>query len=593
MFLLPGWILGRILGTPFAVATAFLGSAAIAFNLILVLDGAGLPVNLRTVGCATAALSLLLAGWARRRGVLLGLRWPRLNLPRGVDWLWLVPPALALASIATRTLVEPLSGFDNKFRWDFLARLILSRHTLSFYPPVSMADFDLYAWCDGIPPLVPFLNFLIYAASGSAAPGMISVRAVAEFLLMAALVYRLALEVWGTGWAALGVMGGCTLLIWGVAIEQETGLTAIALVAMLLFLGKPQEGDSGADHRIPWAGVAAGVGAISREYGLYFVILGAAALVVQGRRRSLAGFLVPAALAAAPWYVRNWVKTGNPVFPAMGSLFPTNAIHVEVMNDIANFWGFTSSPVPLATVPWTLLATLGAVGFLGLAGLVRLGLRGLALATGITLVTLVWVWSMPQTAGGWTYSMRVLLPALALGSAAAGFIGTLRPGARMAFALLAGLLSVDAARRSWLLPDDPTTTPWTLSFAEWRMFRDQDRPRPGAEVWTILAGAAADRYIVVDNPQPFVTLTALGAHPTPLESPRFAAAFDPSLSVDEVVGRLRALRVRFVTFSVRNPVVKKLVERHKTLRTLAEGYRPAANLGGLLVFDLEFMSRRP
>jgi hypothetical protein len=152
---------------------------------------------------------------------------------------------------------------------------------------------------------------------------------------------------------------------------------------------------------------------------------------------------------------------------------------------------------------------------------------------------------------------------------------------------------VDAARRSWLLPDDPTTTPWTLSFAEWRMFRDQDRPRPGAEVWTILAGAAADRYIVVDNPQPFVTLTALGAHPTPLESPRFAAAFDPSLSVDEVVGRLRALRVRFVTFSVRNPVVKKLVERHKTLRTLAEGYRPAANLGGLLVFDLEFMSRRP
>ena len=105
MFLLPGWILGRILGTPFAVATAFLGSAAIAFNLILVLDGAGLPVNLRTVGCATAALSLLLAGWARRRGVLLGLRWPRLNLPRGVDWLWLVPPALALASIATRTLV--------------------------------------------------------------------------------------------------------------------------------------------------------------------------------------------------------------------------------------------------------------------------------------------------------------------------------------------------------------------------------------------------------------------------------------------------------------------------------------------------------
>jgi hypothetical protein len=593
VFLLPGWILGRILGTPLAVATAFLGSAAIVFNLVLLLDGIGLPVDLRTVGCATAALSLLLAGWALRRGASLSLRWQRPHMPKGSDWLWLIPPALALTSIAARTLIEPLSGFDNKFRWDFLARLILSRHSLAFYPPVSMADFDLYAWCDGIPPLVPFLNFLIYAASGSAAPGLISIRAVAEFLILAALVYRLARDVWGTGWASLGVMGGCTLLIWGVAIEQETGLTAIALIAMLLFLRKPKDGASGAPSWTPWAAVAAGVGAISREYGLYFVILGAAVLVFQCRRRSLAGFLIPAAIVCGPWYVRNGVKTGNPVFPAMGSLFPTNAIHVEVMRDIANFWGFRSAPVPLATVPWTLLATLGAVGFLGLAGLVRLRLRGLAIASGIALVTLLWIWSMPQTAGGWTYSMRVLLPALALGSAAAGFIGTLRPSSRVAFALLAGLLSVDAARRSWLLPDDPTTTPWTLSFAEWRMFREQDRPRPGADVWSILAGAAADRYIVVDNPQPFVTLTALGAHPTPLESPRFAAAFDSSLSVEEAVRRLRALKVRFVTFSVRNPVVKKLVERHKTLRTLAEDYSPSANLGGLLVFDLEFMSRKP
>lgn len=476
MFLLPGWILGRILGTPFAVATAFLGSAAIVFNLILLLGGAGLPVNLRTVGCATAALSLLLAGWAQRRGTSLGLRWQRPTLPTGSDWLWLVPPTLALASITARTLVEPLSGFDNQFRWDFLARLILSRHSLACYPPVSMADFDAYAWCDGIPPLVPFLNFLIYAASGAAAPGLISLRAVAEFLILAALVYRLARDLWGTGWASVGVMGGCTLLIWGIAIEQETGLTAIALIAMILFLRKTQDGGPGVASWTLWAGVAAGVGAISREYGLYFVILGSAVLVFQGRPRSLIGFLIPAAATAAPWYIRNWVKTGNPVFPAMGSLFPTNAIHVEVMNDIANFWGFRSSPVPLSTVPWALLATLGAVGFLGLAGLIRLGRRGLAIGSGITLVTLLWIWSMPQTAGGWTYSMRVLLPALALGSAAAGFIGALRPGPRVAFALLAGLLSVDAARRSWLLPDDPTTTPWTLSFAEWRMFGSRPGP---------------------------------------------------------------------------------------------------------------------
>jgi hypothetical protein len=50
--------------------------------------------------------------------------------------------------------------------------------------------------------------------------------------------------------------------------------------------------------------------------------------------------------------------------------------------------------------------------------------------------------------------------------------------------------------------------------------------------------------------------------------------------------------VRFVTFSVGNPVVNKLVQRHAVLRCLADEYVPAANLKGLLIFDLEFMEHR-
>src|SRR5207245_8181464 len=33
------------------------------------------------------------------------------------------------------------------------------------------------------------------------------------------------------------------------------------------------------------------------------------------------GALALGALLAAPWYVRNWVRTGNPVFPVFLSLF--------------------------------------------------------------------------------------------------------------------------------------------------------------------------------------------------------------------------------------------------------------------------------
>jgi hypothetical protein len=416
---------------------------------------------------------------------------------------------------------------------------------------------------------------------------------VGEALLLADLTFRFARDLWGrsAGWASLAVLGSCTLLVWGLAIEQETGLTAIALLAMLLFLQHAGAGKAEGHCLVAWAGVAAGVGGISREYGLYFVILGAALVLLRRGARNLVRFLVPALAVASPWYVRNWIKTGDPVFPAMGRFFPTNAVHVEIMRDISNYWGFRSSPFPLGDVPLELLATAGAVLVLGTIGLVLLRFRSRGILPGVLLVSCLWIFSMPLTAGGWSYSMRVLLPALALGSVLAGWIATTAVRARAVLAVLLCVLSVDSARRAWFLPDFPFTTPWTLSFAEWRALRAESDRQSGGNVWSVLVKVAGDRFIVVDSPMPFVAVTALGGHATPLTSPRFAPALDPALSTEEAMRRLRALQVRFVTFSVRNPVVNKLVQRHATLRDLANSYAPVATVNGLLIFDLEFLSR--
>jgi hypothetical protein len=560
-FPLPGWLIGRRLGSPFPAVTALLGSAAILFNLVLLMDACGLPLAPPAVGAGYLAVSCGLFAWAGRPGPAPGPVRPAQEPPGGLAWLWLA--AFALGG--------------------------LSRHSLGFYPPFRMQDFDLYSWCDGIPPLAPILNFGIYAATGSDAPGWITLRAVAEFLVLGALVHRFSGELWGgrAGWASLAALGSSALLVWGLSIEQENGLVAVGLVAMLYLLQRP-----GAAGSVGWAGVAAGVAAISREYGLYFVILGAGLLWLRGRRGALPRFLAAAACVCAPWYLRNWARTGNPVYPAMGSVFPTNPVHAEIMGDIANFMGFRTSPFPLRDVPWTLLATSGALAVLALAGALRLRLRTRGILLGIGLVGALWVWSMPQTAGGWNYSMKVLVPALGLAAVLAGWLGRLPGRLGLAAALALCVLSADAARRAWLLPDDPFTSPWTLSFDEWRQFRAQEAAFQRRNIWPVLANAAAGRYILVDNPQPFVATIAAGGHPTPLVSPRVSAAFDPSLTVDQAVARMRALNVRFVTFSVTNPVVDKLVERHAVLRGLARDYAPAADLRGLLIFDLDFLRRK-
>ena len=592
VFLLPGWLLGKIIRSPAPLITAFLGSAALVFNGVLLLGALHLPITLETVGCGLLSTTGVLALWANRRGVLVLPKVPALALPRGTAWLWLVPPSLALVSIAARSLLEPLAGYDNSFRWDYLARMLLERHSLAAYPPVTTADFNAYSWCDGIPPLVPILNFLIYSVAGSVVPRMIGLRAVGEFLLLGAVVWRMARALWGpeAGWPALGALGSCALLIWGVAIEQETALTAISLVSMIYLLGligPANDEQSGA--KAVWAGIAAGVGAISREYGLYFVLLGGLLLMAQRRTRFWVRFGLPAAVVAAPWYVRNWIKTGNPAYPALGRFFPTNAVHNEIMRDIRDFWGFQSAPMPLAILPEVLMATAGLVVVLGIAGALMAGRRALAAVSGIVLVAGLCVWSMPLTAGGWIYAMRVLLPCLALGAALSGWVAGLRPRLRLAVSLATLAVSVDGARRAWLLPDFPFSNPLTLSFSEWSAAHAESEGHAGGNLWAVLVKAAAGGSIMVDSPLPHVAINRLGGFATPFTSPQFAPAFDPTLSVEEAVRELRARHVRFVTFSVRNPVVNKLIRRHATLRRLADDYAPVANLNGLLIFDLDYL----
>jgi hypothetical protein len=200
---------------------------------------------------------------------------------------------------------------------------------------------------------------------------------------------------------------------------------------------------------------------------------------------------------------------------------------------------------------------------------------------------------MPLTAGGWIYGMRVLVPALALGAALGGWVANLGAAARFAVALLAAGISVDAARRAWLLPDFPFSTPWSASFADWRRAHPAGEGRVRGTMWETLVKVAAGRSILVDSPLPHVAINRLGGSATPFMSPQVAPAFDASLTVEEAVARLRALHVRFVTFSIRNPFVVELVRRHGTLRKLVEDYAPVADINGMLVFDLEFLQRRP
>jgi hypothetical protein len=83
------------------------------------------------------------------------------------EW-WLALPALPMLLIViVRAGFQPLSGADNDFRWDHLAKLIVQTGHLDYYPPFTAEGFSLYFWADGIAPLVSSLYAWTYLAVGS------------------------------------------------------------------------------------------------------------------------------------------------------------------------------------------------------------------------------------------------------------------------------------------------------------------------------------------------------------------------------------------------------------------------------------------
>jgi hypothetical protein len=593
LFLLPGWLLARLLPTPFPVLAAFLGAAAIFGNGVLLLDATGMGLDGFSLSAflALAAAGLALAG-ARRTAPLpppaaaasgAGPRWP-----------WMAVAAVGLGSILVRAIVDPLSGWDNFFRWNYLAELMLRQGSLAHYPPVSAADFEVYAWCDGIPTLVAGLNWLAYVG-GTAQPVLTAWRIAAEVALTGYAIHQLARRWWGgaAGWPALAVAAGSPLLLWSFANGQETGLLTLCLASLVLLLDAHRERPGVV--LAGWAGVAAGVGATTRDYALAYVLLGGVALAWQRPGRSaLLAYLGAAAAVAGPWYLRNAILTGNPVFPhSLGGWLPTNPAHTELMHAIARQWGVNAGRFDPAALPHIIFVLAGPALLLGLVGAWRAWPRHRLAAVAIIVVSALWWWALPATAGGWIYASRVLAPAVALAAALAGWIATAPRLPRVLLALVCTGLAVDAARRAWLLPTHFAAPALPFAWDDWQANRGRVDFQRRPQVWDVLIPAAGGRGIVVDQPADHAWLAHHGGRPVAWFSPAFQPAFDPGLAPVEAERRLRAAGLRFIVLSNDDIVTQDVRRKNPFFRALTRDHPPNVRLLGLDIYDLDRLATAP
>ncbi len=116
------------------------------------------------------------------------------------------------------------------------------------------------------------------------------------------------------------------------------------------------------------SGLLAGFTAGSKLTGASVeIVLGAILVVIVLMRRnpaldprSIIIFAGTALLASAPWYVKSWIVTGNPVWPFLDSIFPSlnwDAYGSTIHNAYLHSTGTGTSFGSLLRLPWNLFAT--------------------------------------------------------------------------------------------------------------------------------------------------------------------------------------------------------------------------------------------
>ena len=456
--LVPGWGWARGARWPAAgLAAGFISALALLGGVV---GFALIGVPLSRGGLAAWLGLVALGGWwfyrRRRAG-------GKVETGNGGRWM-LALPVLPLVMVAVwRAVAQPLPGADVDFRWNYLAELMVQTGRLDFYPPMAALDFTRYFWADGITPLVSSLYAWTYFATGSLDRHWTAFPVLLQVAGLLGLLHALGSQ-WGGargGWLACALGGATFLLQFAFNLGQETGLTALGAGGMVYYLLQWQS-ESRPSLLVP-AAAGAALAACAREYGIAFALAGTLWVRgVGGGWKRPAGFALLALLLPALWHGRNWLLTGNPFYSLdLAGLFPVNPIFAAWMGSYAEIYR-----VPLHTVAgWTEIARfLGISALPALFGLIaggwlfrsRPGWLGMLAVAGTTLVC--WVASVPFTAGGLFYSMRVLSPLLVLGCAwgGAGLAQRVPEGPPLKLLLVGlALYGLDASLRAWTVPANP------------------------------------------------------------------------------------------------------------------------------------------
>jgi len=210
-----------------------------------------------------------------------------------------------------------LSALTPPFEYDELEYHL---GALADYMRVGHVTFLPHNFYSNMPQLTEMLYLLAMSTSSDVAAKMLDwVLGV----LAALAVYAVAVRLWGRRVALTA-----TAIFYCVPYVQDLSSTAridlaTTFFAALAFGGLVLERES--RHWLWLSALAAGAALATKWTASAVVVLPCVVCVVVGRKsfRLAGGYALLALVPVVPWVLKNWLLTGNPVYPLLYGLLPT------------------------------------------------------------------------------------------------------------------------------------------------------------------------------------------------------------------------------------------------------------------------------
>jgi hypothetical protein len=343
---------------------------------------------------------------------------------------------------------------------------------------------------------------------------------------------------------------------------QETSMQMLSMIAMTAVIVTTPRGSW---RGMAMAGLMAAVGINAREYGWAWLIIGGVMLLLQRRTwRELVVFASVAVALGGPWYLRNFIRCGNPFYNlTVGPFIGVNPVYNQLMKVYHDLLALPQQGSkqyleamyePVITLPLQLT--------IGIAASIIWFRRVKLLWVVYVTVLGLWLASVSYTAGGLPYSTRVLGPSHALMAIPVGMVGALLLRSRRALARWAVIVVVAGYMLYTVAIDCAYPYFVPNPFMAVRMVNiPGERPVSDLE----LADAIVNRYpvgtrILTDNAYIHAAMAGRGRDLVAIWSPEVSFLWDTSLDEPTIRRKLlerRIARVLIYPRSANTPLMMK------------------------------------